>query len=70
MKKTIFYICGKEDGRNSIRKDLATLLTEIQGLYEVSSVVEKFINGKTYYIQRVVDKFSNEGVIREVYLAK
>ena len=70
MKKTIFYICGKEDGRFSIRKDLATLLTEIQGLYELSSVVDKYINGETCYIQRVVDKFSNEGVIREVYLSK
>jgi hypothetical protein len=68
MKKTRFYICGKVNGVISLKKTDATLLTTFDGLYEVSSVVEKVYNEETYYVKRVVDNFSESGVLRDVYL--
>jgi len=68
MKKTRFFICGRVNGVISFKKDDSSFLTSIDGLYEVSSVVEKIYNDVSYYIGKVVDTFSSESVIRDVYL--
>jgi hypothetical protein len=70
MKHTRIYICGKVNGVISLKKTDATLLTSFDGLYEVSSVVEKVYNEETYYVKRVVDNFSKSGVLRDVYLVE
>lgn len=69
MKKTIIYICGKIDGTLSLEVVDATLVTEFKGLYECSSIVEKYIDGKYYYTKRIVDIFSKDDVIRRIFLA-
>ena len=69
MKKTIIYICGIINGRVSLKKEDAKLLTEFEGLYE-NSHSDKRINNKLHFAKRIDDSFSEEGVVREIYLAE